>query len=104
MICDRCGASPAARNDEWCSACILDVEALMAELEDPQEPEFKIPRNYYTREDLEHWVMSFELEYGMDSETLLSLHRMNMAPIDLPAFEQHVWLSYYRELMEEGGD
>lgn len=72
-------------------------------MEEPPEPEFQIPRNYYTREDLEHWVMSFEIEYGMTSDTLLELHRLNMAPVDLPSFERHVWLSYYRELTEDAG-
>lgn len=100
-ICERCGESPAAPNDEWCNSCILEVEALMADFDEPngdQPP--PLPRNTYTRDDLERWIMRYETKYGISSETLLALHQSNKTLVDLPEFDRHVWLSYYRELLE----
>lgn len=102
-LCERCGQDAPAPNDAWCKACILDAELLIGELEDQVERETHKPtlvRNYYTRDDLERWVQTYEEKYGIDSETLALLHQAGVGVIGLDSFDRHVWLSYYRELQD----
>lgn len=102
-LCERCHENVPATNDDWCSECILEVETALAEAEEElevEEHERELDRQYYTMEDLERRVAEYEDEYGLPSDALLGLHRNDLAPLDLPGFERHVWLSYYRELLE----
>lgn len=104
-LCERCGMNAPATNDEWCSDCILEVETILAEEElvDSTPPLTHRPLGHnglYTLEDLERRVAEYEDEYGLPSDTLLELHQNDRAPIDLPGRDRHVWLSYYREILE----
>lgn len=99
-LCDRCGMNEPAPNDEWCTDCVLEVEMILAEEEEFEE-EHAVPRyGTYTLEDLERRVAEYEDEYGLPSDALMEMHVNNRAPIDLPGFDRHVWLSYYREILE----
>lgn len=99
-LCERCGENAPVTNDDWCHDCILEVELLLSEEED-EEPEVGIGHNgTYTLEDLERKVAEYEDEYGLDSDVLLELHRADSAPVDIRPFDRHVWLSFYRELLE----
>lgn len=101
-LCERCGENTPATNDDWCGSCILEVETALSEFE-AQEPELPIDRSrygVYTLADLEMRVAEYEEEYGINTDTLLELHRANRTPIDVRPFDRHVWLSYYREILE----
>lgn len=102
-LCEICGHNAAAPDDAWCKDCILEAEMKLAEIDERTVEEIKaLPRNYYTRDDLERWVDDYERKYGIDSETLLALHGAGVGVIGLDSFDRHVWLSYYRELQETG--
>jgi len=103
-MCERCGMDAPAPNDDWCKDCILEVEIILAEMEERQEPDFRwraLGNNgKYTFEDLEMRVAEYEDEYGLPSDALLEMHRDDRAPDDLTSFDRHVWLSLYREMLE----
>lgn len=103
MVCERCGMYTAAQDDDWCDHCIREVEEILSEVEGPYEdpPTQKLMRHYYTLDDLEQRVEEYEQEYGLPSETLLIMWEKGMKPVDLSHFDRHVWLSFYREIMEK---
>ncbi len=99
-LCERCKDNEPAINDDWCGDCILEVELILAEVEEQHEPDFRTSNGGYTISDLEVRVAEYEDEYGLPSDALLEMHRQDRVPIDLPAFDRHVWLSMYREMLE----
>lgn len=104
-VCERCGMYEASLDDEWCNHCICEVEGILAEVEERDEPTNQLLRHYYTVEDLEHRIEEFEEEYGIPSEVLLKMWvEESKKPIDLPHHKRHVWLSFYREVMEHRGE
>lgn len=108
-LCERCGMYPAARYDEWCDECILEVETIMAEEEEahaeangavPVE-ELEVRYGSYNTDDLERWVQEYEEKYGIPSSILLAMWGENMVPVELPGSDRHIWLSFYRELLDK---
>lgn len=100
-LCERCRVNEPAPNDGWCPECILEVELSMAEDEERGRTFQPLGLNgHYTIADIEMRVAEYEDEYGLPSDALLELHKQEAAPIDLPAFDRHVWLSLYREMLE----
>lgn len=101
MLCERCHENAPVTGDEWCHDCITEVELLLSEEEERQPIWADLaPSGTYTFEDLERKVAEYEDEYGLDSDVLLELHRADRAPVDLSSFDRHVWLSFYRELLD----
>lgn len=97
--------APAARFDEWCEDCILEVETLIAEAEESNGnvpvDELDRPRyRTYNVDDLEAWVSAFEEKYGIPSSVLFAMATQNLTPVDVPGYERHTWLSFYREYLE----
>ena len=109
FLCTRCHENEPVPTDEWCRDCILEIEFMLAELEEPvSEPDFRWKalgsNGQYTLEDIQVRVAEYEDEYGLPSDALLELHRKESAPLDVPAFDRHVWLSLYREILQEKGE
>lgn len=102
VLCERCGMNEPAINGDWCGDCVLEAETILSEkaLEEKQVGVDRSGYGSYTLEDLERRVAEYEDEYGLPSDTLLAMHENDRAPIDLPGFDRHVWLSYYREILE----
>lgn len=98
LVCERCGMYTAARDDDWCDHCILEVEEILGEVDRPTE---ELMRHYYTVDDLERRVEEYEQEYGLPSETLLIMWEKGVKPVDLSNFDRHVWVSFYKEIMEK---
>lgn len=103
-LCSRCRENEPANNDEWCPDCVLEVELILAEMEERDESDdfHALGSNgQYTLQDLEVRVAEYEDEYGLTSDALLEMHQQELAPLDLSSYDRHAWLSFYRELLEE---
>lgn len=76
---------------------------ILAEVEERQEPDFRWKalgsNGSYTLQDLEVRIAEYEDEYGLPSDALLEMHKVDRAPMDVPGFDRHHWLSLYRELL-----
>lgn len=96
-LCTRCGMNEPAVNDEWCNDCVVEIEILLSELESVRNFRQFGRNGTYTAEDIQRRVAEYEDEYGLSSDALME---MEEKPEDLSHFDRHVWLSFYRELME----
>jgi hypothetical protein len=55
-------------------------------------------KHYYSAHSLDTAVREFEREYGMATEDFYA-RWIDGETIDIPGFEQHVWASFYEDIL-----
>ena len=52
---------------------------------------------YYNAASLERVLLAFERSYGRSSAEVFEAHAAGDPLSDIPSFQRHVWISFYRD-------